>query len=180
MTALFEIDRQDDRERASDGISRYGAYLAQRYDDALEHDDIDDPHRWAAWCWHVATPPVMAPGFVRLLDPVIRASVYRDDWQGDLAARLEVATPWPVRLPGRWRTWHHSATGRLEAPELRVGAPTALATVTLEMILEGLELPVVEFRDRRTLVEVATQTATAVANAIELHAGDAVRALWHR
>jgi hypothetical protein len=180
VSPLFEIDRQDDRERSSDGISRYGAYLAQRYDSALDHDEIDDPHRWAAWCWHVATPPVMAPGFVRQLDPIIRTIVYRDDWQGDLAARIEVATPWPARLPGRWQAWQQSATGRIEAPELRAGAPVALATVTLEVILEGLELPVVEFRDRRTLVDVAARTATAVANAIELHAGDAVRALWQR
>jgi hypothetical protein len=97
----WSIDRRHDRDHASDGYSRYGAYLAHRIDQAIADDDLDDPVRWTAWCWSVATPPVMAPALVQTRDPVLGSVLWRDPDTGCLAATVRVAAPLPAGLtPG--------------------------------------------------------------------------------
>ncbi|MDH6132864.1 hypothetical protein P3T37_002250 [Kitasatospora sp. MAA4] len=61
---LALADDIDDRERASNGSSRYGAYLDQR---ARWFTDDGDPLgavEFARAAWQVATSPVMSPGYV--------------------------------------------------------------------------------------------------------------------
>src|SRR5262249_3488193 len=56
----FWIDRDYDREYASDGISRYGAYL--RDATFRPWTDHDQAVEWAVFAWERATGPVMSPG----------------------------------------------------------------------------------------------------------------------
>lgn len=174
---LFTIDQAYDRDKASDGISRFGAYLKQRYQQALDAGDLDSPTVWAEWCWDCATPPVMSPGFVRYRDPVLSAKVYRDEWQGELAVQLVVASPLPARLPSGWRSWHRDFAGDLELPDgARHGSPVALARVELEAILE-VDVVVPDFRDQAELVDAATRTVVEVARSIERTCGEVVAAV---
>ncbi len=74
MSALptaFWADRDYDREFASDGISRYGAYLR---DASFEPwTDDDQAVEWAVFAWERATGPVMSPGYVRCHSRVLPA-----------------------------------------------------------------------------------------------------------
>src|SRR6266498_6098900 len=61
--AAFWVDRDYDRENASDGLSRYGAYLRDAsFEPWTDHDQAVE---WAVFAWRRATGPVMSPGYVR-------------------------------------------------------------------------------------------------------------------
>ena len=68
--AAFWIDYDYDRENASDGVSRYGAYvrqsstLAESWDGTWDDAQVRQA-RFAEAAWATATTPVMSPGFVR-------------------------------------------------------------------------------------------------------------------
>ena len=114
MTAAFWIDEDYDRENASDGVSRYGAYvrrsgaLAECWDGTW-----DDPQarraRFAEAAWETATTPVMSPGFVRRHPRVISAAVQVNAWDATLAGAVQVVAPWPQALASsrKWQrgTW---------------------------------------------------------------------------
>src|SRR5262249_62086415 len=95
--AAFWVDRDYDRSHASDGISRYGAYLR---DAAFEPwTDHDQAVEWAAFAWERATGPVMSPGYVRYYPRVLGARLERRGWGGRLAAAVAFgsARPWRGR-----------------------------------------------------------------------------------
>jgi hypothetical protein len=111
MTAdAFWIDYEYDREQASDGISRYGAYvrkattLAQCWDGTRE-DPGTRQARFAAAAWSTATGPVMAPGYVRHHPRVLAGRVACNAWDGTLNGLVRVVTPWPQPL-AQSRAWH--------------------------------------------------------------------------
>jgi len=55
----FWVDRDYDCAHASDGISRYGAYLRDAtFEPWTDHDQAVE---WAAFAWRRATGPVMSP-----------------------------------------------------------------------------------------------------------------------
>ncbi len=65
----FWVDRGYDRDSASDGGSRYGAYVRERlgwFTDAGCWEWDDSAPRFAAVVWRIATGPVMVPGYVRM------------------------------------------------------------------------------------------------------------------
>jgi hypothetical protein len=94
--AAFWVDRGYDRERASDGISRYGAYLR---DAAFEPwTDHDQATEWAVFAWERATGPVMSPGYVRCHPRVLSSHLERSSWDGSLAAGTTLASSWPEQL----------------------------------------------------------------------------------
>lgn len=110
---LARIDEEYDRERASNGASRLGAYLDDRLDRFHEWDEPDTPlgaEEFAAAVWEVATSPVMAPGYVHTRPDLgaVRLA-HRDDGEGLVAV---VAVPvrhgaLRARLPYQWRDWQH-------------------------------------------------------------------------
>jgi hypothetical protein len=108
--AAFWIDYDYDRENASDGISRYGAYVRQSSLVAESWDGTwDDAQvrqaRFAEAAWATATTPVMSPGFVRRHPRVISAVVQFNAWDATLAGAVQLVTPWPQALAssGDWR-----------------------------------------------------------------------------
>jgi hypothetical protein len=101
-TTAFWIDADDDRERASDGKSRYGAYVRHNRKGFAESWDgtWDEalPAHFAEQAWRVATSPVMAPAYVRYHPRILSARIEHNFWDGSLKGLVELITPWPQVL----------------------------------------------------------------------------------
>lgn len=155
-----------DLDRASDGFSRFGAYLAVRLP-AIVDDDPDvlsDPVRWASFAWATAAPPVMSPGYVEWSDPIEDIQVGWDE--GRLEAEIVVRTGCPANLPG-WRSWERDLRGNLVEPWH--GNRIALSRTTLRAVLKEVALPrpPTWLDDRMELVRAAKVAVRAVAAAVQ-------------
>ncbi|MCQ0004515.1 hypothetical protein [Actinomadura madurae] len=124
--APFRIDAEYDREYASDGVSRYGAYVRDRLNSSFAEcwdgtwgEPSSRLAAFAAAAWRTATGPVMAPGYVRYHSRVLGARVERSQWDGSLIAAVSLVAPWPAALArssdwrrGRcWRDWPSELCG---------------------------------------------------------------------
>jgi hypothetical protein len=156
--AAFWIDRDYDRGLASDGISRYGAYLRDAtFEPWTDHDQTVE---WAAFAWRRATGPVMSPGYVRYHPRVQGAQLERSGWNGSLAAGVTLVSPWPEQLTralargvrlgeqdAYWQDWPTEYRGGditcyYEPSEADVAArPYLLTTVGLQFTVPSAELP---------------------------------------
>lgn len=98
----FWIDHEYDLDRASDGVSRYGAYLRDRRKEFRDHLVIDDGYNtapeFAALAWRIARGPIMSPPYVRSHRRVISASVGRSNWDGRMVAAVSLVAPRPEAL----------------------------------------------------------------------------------
>jgi hypothetical protein len=137
------VDADYDRSRASDGVSRYGAYLRGHpelfdpWQDAPDGITLD-PGEFAAAAFRVATGPIMGPGYVRWHPRVLDHTVSHGDdpdprrlvCQVTLAISLSLwlGSPWRSWTPYLGRDWcepdedRHAALARLE---LRWPVPAA-------------------------------------------------------
>jgi len=138
-TKYLVIDDDYDRDHASDGLSRFGAYVAMRLPLVLEADrDVPtDPVRWASFAWASATTPVMSPGYLTWTGPIEDIQVGWDD--GHLAVETTLRAPSPVHLPG-WQGWDRDRNGNMCEPWH--GDRTALSRLTLTAKIAGARLPV--------------------------------------
>jgi hypothetical protein len=154
----FWVDRDYDRAHASDGISRYGAYLRDAtFEPWTDHDQAVE---WAAFAWRRATGPVMSPGYVRYHPRVLDARLERSGWDGSLAAAMNLVSPWPgqltralarsVRLGDReayWQDWPTEYLGGdttcyYEPSEADIAArPYLLTTASLQFTVPPAALP---------------------------------------
>ncbi len=153
----FWVDCDYDRAHASDGISRYGAYLR---DAAFEPwTDNDQAVEWAAFVWRRATGPVMSPGYVRYHPRVLAGQRERSSWDGSLAAAVTLFSSWPEELKrplarglklgdreASWQDWPIECLGGTvsyhEPSEADVAArPYLLATVNLQFTVPSAALP---------------------------------------
>jgi hypothetical protein len=128
------IDHDHDRASASDGVSRYGAYLrdhAELFDPWQEApgEVTGDPVEFAAAAFKVATGPIMAPGFVRWHGRVCDYGAGRSEDDGRLLLSVTLAVPSPVRLPWDWRGWERDFHGDYLEPDDR--RPTGLCRLEL-------------------------------------------------
>src|SRR5215471_19003836 len=156
-TAAFWVDREYDRAHASDGISRYGAYLR---DAAFEPwTDHDQAVEWAVFAWRRATGPVMSPGYVRYHPRVLSAQLERSGWDGSLVAGVTLVSSWPEQFttaPARsvklgdkdayWQDWPAESRGgtsrHYEPSEADVAArPYLLTTLSLQFTVPSGALP---------------------------------------
>ncbi|TDC45051.1 hypothetical protein E1281_31670 [Actinomadura sp. KC345] len=105
MTAamMFIFNDAEDRDRASDGVSRYGVYL-RRYPKLFASWDDDgtvtgDPGAFAAAAWQVATSPIMAPPYLDWTAERVQSVTLAGSEDGaGLIARVQVASPDPAAL----------------------------------------------------------------------------------
>jgi len=150
------LDLGYDREYASDGVSRYGAYLRDRTswwnDDGAESDVEYAAVRSAARCWEIANGPIMAPALVWLHPRILTAQAGVDDYDGRqlvLTVRLVAGLPDGLRrlLGSGWRSWQYQQRG-LPAPAWvepydRSGRPMrmALPTVSVSWPVPAARLP---------------------------------------
>lgn len=109
MSRGFQVLRVDDKRDlmlASDGRSRFGAYLRQNSEwFAAGLDGM--PAEFAATALRVALPPVMSPGYVT---SDARVTDVQEDWDDDgrLAIAVTLVSQLPARLErvcGRWSGW---------------------------------------------------------------------------
>jgi hypothetical protein len=156
--AAFWLDRGYDLEHASDGISRYGAYLR---DTAFEPwTDDDQATEWAVFAWERATGPVMSPGYVRYHPRILAARLERSGWDGSLTANVSLVSDWPAQLTtalarsprlgardAHWQDWPTESlgggtVGYYEPGEADVAAqPYLLATLSLRFTVSWAALP---------------------------------------
>ncbi|MEV4251590.1 hypothetical protein AB0J52_00320 [Spirillospora sp. NPDC049652] len=149
-TGVFWLDEDDDRDRASDRVSRYGAYLRQNphlfnpWGEGLD----TDPARFTAAAWQVATSPIMAPPYLRCRwDRLMSATILRAE-NGSALAHLELVTALPRQLDipavtGGWNTWaHNRSLGTYLEPseEQMAKQPTLLPRTSLVIPLPSVRL----------------------------------------
>ncbi|MEV4020205.1 hypothetical protein AB0J35_57985 [Nonomuraea angiospora] len=146
MNEAFWIDKGNDRDFASDGVSRYGAYLRQHRAEFAEAIGESDRAEFAALAWRVATGPIMAPGYVRQAERVRSARLSRNYEDGGLYATVELVGITPRRMDygsPMWREWPR-ANGHYYEPEGSdlVGARFLLTTTTAVFPLPTAQLPI--------------------------------------
>ncbi|BCJ53073.1 hypothetical protein Asp14428_45480 [Actinoplanes sp. NBRC 14428] len=99
-TNPFWIDRDYDRNYASDGRSRYAHYVNDAAG-AFAEIWADDPAvEFAAVAWRVANGPIMSPGLVRHHPRIVEASALRSDWNGQMLGSVRLVAPCPGQLAG--------------------------------------------------------------------------------
>ena len=156
--AAFWVDRDYDRSHASDGISRYGAYLRNAaFEPWTDHDQAVE---WAVFAWERATGPVMSPGDVRYHPRVLGARLERSGWDGSLVAGVTLVSAWPEQLTralaravqlgdreGCWQDWpaEYRSGGTAcyyEPGEADIAArPYLLTTVSAQFTVPSASLP---------------------------------------
>lgn len=168
-TRLFEPDDDFDTDYASDGVSRYGAYLAQYA--SLFRDDADltaDAGRFAAAAWRIAYPPTMSPGYVWHHGRVQRTGMTVDD-DGRLAITVDLAVSRPHEAAGlgqQWRGWQRDDFGRWWEPD-DLTSSNAVTLLRAAVPVAGLSLPRPRYHDGRpdtTAAKRAVQAICALVN----------------
>ncbi|GAA3019411.1 hypothetical protein GCM10010519_56000 [Streptomyces lactacystinicus] len=136
---LVTADDSADREDASDGYSRYGAYIAQHAADFRDDGQPLRPVDFAAAAWRTATSPVMAPGYVTVRPDLHQIEVYIDHCGGaQFCAKVGLRHNALAHRPnGRSRDWERAPWSRpgepwpvLAAPD-RTDRPAVLVTATV-------------------------------------------------
>jgi hypothetical protein len=110
------VDADWDRSQASDGVSRYDAYLrirshAEEFAPWHGEDAPDgitrDAGEFAVAAFRVATGPIMSPGYVGWHPRVLDHQVSRGDnpEPGRLVVQVTLAISLPLWLGSPWRSW---------------------------------------------------------------------------
>jgi hypothetical protein len=138
------IDRDHDRASASDGVSRYGAYLRDHADLFDPWGDAPDgvtcdPVEFAIAAFKAATGPIMSPGYVRWHGRVQGYDAGRSEHDGRLLLTVTLAVPSPLRLPWSWRGWERDFHDRYLEPDDRW--PVGLARLELRWPVATDQLP---------------------------------------
>jgi hypothetical protein len=106
------VDEAWDHTNASDGVSRYGAYLRGHTDLFDPWEDApngvtEDAGQFAVAAFRVACGPIMSPGYVgwhpRLLDHSVGHG--EDPDPGRLVVEVALATSLPMWLGSPWWSW---------------------------------------------------------------------------
>lgn len=187
-TTLALVDNDYDRANASDGISRYGAYLAQHPRDFTAWDPEPlSPSEFAVAAWRIATSPIMSPGYVRTrpdLDAI--TADFTEDGPG---AVLTVRVPLlhgdlGTRLPYEWRDWmpeHNRHDGRYPewiAPDGQY--PSVLATAEVRVPVAEALLPVPKHLRGPGLAADARAAVFTLTELVNTKAGPVVERLRER
>lgn len=146
MTDLVWIEHQHDRDAASDGVSRFGAYLRQNLD---QFDKYQDREGFAVSAWYVATHE-MTPGYVRFRPDLHGIDLDQDEYDHGLVATVHVPLLAPRSAlsaagPGA-ETWRRSTdrftdTNIYEAPPRQAGRAALLPTIDVRVAVDAAALP---------------------------------------
>lgn len=139
QSKLTFVDDVYDREQATDGQSRYAAYLASNAH--LLHNDGEQltATEFACSAWRIATAPIMSPGYVRIRPDLHAIAAESATADADQVA-LRITVPLrhaalahrPDRRLGDWQPDPWGERGpfrRLVEPD--TDKPLLLATATL-------------------------------------------------
>ncbi|MEV7595496.1 hypothetical protein AB0O42_35055 [Streptomyces sp. NPDC089922] len=190
-TTLLSVDEHNDRERASNGYSRYGAYLADRPAKFHEYEEPGTPltaQEFAAAAWEVATPPVLigyvslrpdlkavTTGFTENGELLLKVSVPL--WHNDLQAERRPRHPWQD-----WTTEYDYATRddryrHAFEPEIKGDRPAVLTVSQILIPTTDWDLPAPQHTEGRALVEEAKHVVHEIVRRVNQHAGPMVAQL---
>lgn len=188
-TTLALVDDDYDRANASDGHSRYGAYLAQHPRDFEAWDPEPlSPSEFAVAAWRIATSPIMSPGYVRTRPDLagITAS-YATDGPGLV---LTVSVPLlhrdlTARLPFEWRDWTSIPSYGASDPYTSCILPNdlypaVLATAEVRVPVPEALLPVPKHTRGPGLLADAREAVFTLAELVNDKAGPVVERLRDR
>jgi hypothetical protein len=174
------VDADWDRERASDGVSRYGAYLRGHagafvpvWDETADGRGgtiTADAGEFAAAAFQVATGPIMSPGYVRWHARVLAWQVGygTDPDPARLILQVTLATALPVWRSSPWRSWtEHLGRDWREPDE---GQPAALASLVLRWPLPVATLPCPQRPARPGLPNLQDAMASVAALVVAVNA----------
>ena len=186
-TTIVYVDRDEDREKASDGKSRFGVYLTEYNRDRFDPWEDGEPlsaAEFAAAAWDVATPPIMAPGFARrrpdLLSITARLTEERHDLYFDIAVPIHQHRD---SMPDyQWRSWktergdgdyryHHEPEG---------DRPALITTTVVRIPAADWALPAPVAAKDELLVATAIDYVEAIARQLNEKAGAIVADLIRR
>ena len=166
----FWINHDYDRERAEDGESRYGSFVTdnvRRFKDTW--GDIA-PVEFTCVAWHLATAPMLDPGYVRMHSRILDAVCMRNGWDGGLTARVRIVSPWPAALTASrdwwhdrgWRDWPEVFGQFVEPAEESLSrVPYLRASLLVEAPVSLVELPPVPEQPGQ-VAEHASRAVTVV------------------
>lgn len=169
------VDEDYDRDYASNGRSRYGAYLAmhsREFTDAEVDAPTADPLLFAAAAFTIACAPIMAPGYVRR-HPRIHGLSWCWDEEQRVAFEVGVAAPLPAGIArviaGRgwagWQ-WHRGAWWEPDTND----RPGAYTVVTVRVPLPAHLLPTPAYtRDGVPELDTARRAVRAVCRQLNDH-----------
>ncbi|MER7579963.1 hypothetical protein [Kitasatospora sp. NPDC097691] len=177
-STLVIVDDTADRENASDGHSRYGAYIAHHAADFHDDDQPLRPVDFAAAAWRTATSPVMAPGYAVVRPDLDRVEVYVDhDDCAHFCAKVGLRHSALTRRPaGRPLDWERAPWSRsnepwpvLVSPE-RTDRPAVLVTATVLLpIPDSILITPTTARPGHTLTHQAKTVVGALAEYANAH-----------
>ncbi len=191
-TNLVAVADDYDREMGDSGApldSRFGRYLAQRLDDLWE-EDRTDPKAFLVWAWHVATPPIMSPGYVRIRPDLNSVRLVQSEHDGRLLVQIEtpvqhgqlaqgVRPPYAVR---DWETdryaYSYDGPNPLQAPEDE-SRPALLLSAVLRLPADDWELhePAGKWPVEELLIDDAKQAIAVAVKQINATAGHQIAKL---
>ncbi|GAA0464214.1 hypothetical protein ABZ951_15710 [Streptomyces sp. NPDC046215] len=186
-TTLVLIDEATDRDRASDGRSRYGVYLRQQEPKRWFMDEIEarDPAAFARFAWTAGTGPVMSPAYA-VVRPDLDIRLTRAEEDGSLLVLIDVrlhhdALDKKHRPPyqvATWETVHGSDDypARIEPENESKTALLLTATLRVSAAQWDLWEPSGEL-EGETLTDDAKSAVGRLAELINTHVGPKVAAL---
>lgn len=139
----FWVDDDYDREYASDGVSRYGAYLRSRAGQFRWDGTVTrDPELFALTAFEIGSPPIMSPGYVRRHPRIQHVARHSDDY-GRYALAVDLAAPMPASAPSylAGRSWAGWCEDQGWSPPWDNDRPAAYTTLTIRMPVSAEWLP---------------------------------------
>lgn len=179
---LLWIDETTDRELASDGVSRYGAYLRQAGHQFLDWDDrpTADPAEFAARAFEIACTPIMSPPYVVTHPRVTTCIPHRDeDARHALHVDLAVGMTQRIRLalPPGWRGWQQTRSG-MYFPPWDNDYPAAYATIAVRLPFPPLaRLPVPAYQHGKPHTPTAQYAVRVLVEHANAELGNALTAI---
>ncbi|MFE2045941.1 hypothetical protein ACFXAZ_34480 [Streptomyces sp. NPDC059477] len=190
-TTLVSVNEDGDLDRASNGYSRYGAYITDRPAKFHEHGEPGTPldaAEFAAAAWEVATPPILLD-YVNVR-PGLEAVTTTFTEDGELLLKVSVPLRHDAlhadRRPRRpWQDWtsEYDYAGRDDTyrhayePDIKDGRPALLTVSHILIPTTGWDLPAPQHTAGRALVEEAKQVVHEIARQVNLAAGPMVAQL---
>ncbi|WP_262703813.1 MULTISPECIES: hypothetical protein [Streptomyces] len=190
-TTIAVVDDAQDREKASDGHSRYGAYLRQHADwfqDMRGADKHTAVREFAQAAWTIATGPVMSPGYIRIRSDLHSVTLtFSNDGENQLLVDVKVPlhhSDLTARrsLPARsrdWTTYRAADSGPYRAHcEPDATGPAVLTTTLVRLVVDDTwDLPAWQHTSGHGLVDDAKCAVAALAANINHRGGPVVAAL---
>ena len=189
---IVHVDREGDKERASDGYSRYGAYVEAREESFIDHiegpDQPLEPIAFAAKAWEIASTPVMSPGLVEWRPDIAKISLGYDEDGTRPVVRVELPLrhrELAAKLPatyddwGVYREWANDLYVYAEHPRCRPGHPAVTVMAGIRHIPQ-LTLVQPGKPRGRALVDDALRSVDLTATAINAELPEILRNVYGR